>query len=156
MGKLHKYFINTLEHMKHVRLLLTLLSFPGGCASERHTSSLFRFLFLPIPWGVNSLGPLCVVCPWYVVHLALRWAWTLFFIFYWSIIDLQCHVSFSTVIRFYIYIYIHTHTHTHIYIHIYIYIYIYIYIHTHTYTYIYMYICFFRFFSLIGYYKYCV
>ena len=65
----------------------------------------------------------------------------MFFIFYWSRVDLQSSVSFRCTekwfgyiyvcvyIYIYIYIYIHTHTHTHTHIYIYMYVYIlYIYI----------------------------
>ena len=76
--------------------------------------------------------------------------------FYWSIVDLQCCVSFSctakwiihiyiyTHTRINIYIYTYTHTHTHIYTHMYKYIYIDT--HTHISTLI-------RFFSHTGHYR---
>ena len=93
LGTLHKSFVNTLEHMKCVHLPFSCFClFPGGCASKWHTSLLLRFLCLPVPWQVNSSGPLCVVCPRYDVSLTLKWVSALFFDR--SVVDLWCNVSF--------------------------------------------------------------
>ena len=52
----------------------------------------------------------------YYVIYALLWRVLFFNLFYWSIIDLQCWVSFYYTVKWFIYIYIDTHTHSHIYI----------------------------------------
>ena len=75
-----------------------------------------------IIWILTHVHNICIYLCKKVFLIKAIWFFPYYFIFYWSIVDLQCFVSFSCIaviqvysLSLYIYIYIHTHTYVSIY-----------------------------------------